>query len=498
LLRNTAVNGVAYAASALVTLALTPFLLRRLGTDEYGIWLLALSLTFSSGYLALADIGLPEAAVRFIAEARSVGDDDEVNRIASTTIAVFMALGLVIGAVIAALAPIFTHVFDVPSSLHHTAKVAFFLMSLEVVLELPVAALRAVIEGAQRYFILRAIDIAGRLLWGVLVVVVVVGGHGVVSLAVTLLITTVARAVATLVFARRAQPHLQLRPRFVTRATLRRTAGYGSLVGGLRLLSVIYSQMDRAIIGIIVGVTAVATYEVAFRVQSLATLALVMASSAVLPAAAYNAVRSDVAKQRELFLRGTKYAIALVVPVTVAAIIFARELIDTWVGSRFGDVTKATRLFLLFPLLASVNQVGVAMLLGLGEAKRVLRLQLVGVGTNLVLSLALAPHFGIEGVVTGTLVGGLVTWVPYVRLLLRTFEIDAVSWFRRVCSPNVPPVLAQVAFSLVLLHQLPAVHELWQVLLLYAASCSVSFVVFVFSGMTSRERRHVVSRFFGG
>ena len=54
LARNTFASGLASAWSAIVTLAMTPFLLHHLGVDSYGLWVLALGLTFSSGYLALA------------------------------------------------------------------------------------------------------------------------------------------------------------------------------------------------------------------------------------------------------------------------------------------------------------------------------------------------------------------------------------------------------------------------------------------------------------
>ncbi|MCU1358518.1 MAG: hypothetical protein JWM89_3936 [Acidimicrobiales bacterium] len=497
LLRNTLVNGLANASNALVTLALTPFLLHRLGAQEYGLWVLGLSLTFSNGYLAIADIGLPEAAVKFIAEARAKGSVQVISEVASTTIAVFAVAGLVIGLAIAALAPALVSLFGVKAEVAQTAKVLFALMALEILVELPVTAARTVIEGLQRYTWLRSLDVAGRVGWGVLAVIAIRGGHGVVSLAVTTLIVTVVRAAATFVVAHRVQPGLHLRPSLATRATLRRTLGYGSFVGGLRLLSVVYAQMDRAIIGIVISVTAVASYEVIFRVQSLTTLALVMASSAVLPAAAYNAARSDHQRQRELYLRGTKYAMAIVLPVCIAALLFAKLLIVTWVGAPYGKEALSARLFVLFPILSSTNQVGVAMLIGLGRVKRVLALQLLAVGINLLVSVALAKPLGIEGVVLGTLIGGTVTWVPYLRTLLEVFAVDLRSWLRRVVYPNVPGAVAQAAVGLATLRWLSGVDQLWEVLGLFGLSCAVNLGVFALLGMGGEERRHLTSRLVG-
>jgi len=256
--------------------------------------------------------------------------------------------------------------------------------------------------------------------------------------------------------------------------------------------------MDRAIIGIVLTVSAVSLYEVTFRIQSLATLAMVMASSAVLPAAAYNASRLDVEKQRELFLRGTKYAVALVLPITVAAMLYARILIIAWVGAKYASVAGETRLFLVFPLVGCLNQVGVAMLIGLGLVRRVLALQVVAVATNLVLSLVLARHFGIAGVILGTLVGNLAVWLPYVRLLLAAFDVSPGAWLRRIVLPNVPGAAAQLAVGVATYPWTSRVTALGPVGCIAVASCAVYAVTFAVTGLSTDERRHLVTRVIGG
>ena len=497
LLRNTLANGTASAWSALVTVALTPFLLDRFGAEQYGLWVLALGLTFSSGYFALADFGLTEAAVKFIAEARANGSAAAINAIASTTLAVFSVVGLIVGGAMWALAPRLVTWFGVSGHLAGTARALFALMALEVLLELPTTALRAVIEGIQRYVWLRAIDVLGRSLWAVLVVVAVLRGHGVVALGVITLIAAAVRSVATIVVAYRVTPGLHLRPRFVTRAVLRATLGFGSLVGGLRVLTVIYAQMDRVIIAIAISVTAVAGYEVVFRIQSLTTLALVMASSAVVPAAAYNATRGDHQRQRELFLRGTKYAMAISLPVCIAALLYARLLIVSWVGAKYATETAAARIFLLFPIFASVNQVGVAMLIGLGRVRRVLLLQVIAVGVNLGLSVTLAGPLGITGVVIGTCVGGFVVWLPYLHTLLTTFGVAMHDWWSRAIRPNVPGAVVQGGVGLLTLSWWSKIDSFWVVGMIFTASCALNVATFVLVGMDITEREHLWSRVRG-
>lgn len=489
LLRNTLVNGAASLTNAVLTVALTPFLLGHLGPAEYGVWLLALTLTFSSGYAALADLGLPEAAVRFIAEARANHDSKAISEIASTVIAFFVVVGVLAGVAIGGLAPLLVDVFDVDPALVEAARIVFALVGLGIVIDLPVAGLLSVIEGAQHYPWLRVIDVGGRLAWTAAVVVTVSAGRGVVALAVASVAVTAGKALLATVAAHRVQPGLRIRPTHVNRATLRRTLSYGSLLTVLRALSVVYAQMDRAIIGVVLTVAAVARYEIAFRIEAMAGLALVVASSAILPAAAYTAARGDTDKQRQLYLRGSKYAVALAVPFALGALVYARPLIVAWVGPDYEGMTGSARLFLVFPLAWSVHQVGIAMLVGLGHVKRVVQLQTVCVIVNLAASAVLVGDLGIQGVIVGTLLGFGVVWLPYLRLFLRTFELPWREWALHIVAPNLPGAAVQVAFGVLTLRLVASDQAAWLVALLFVACCGLSFLTFALVGLHRDELR---------
>jgi len=488
---NTMVNGLANVWSALITLALTPFLLTHLGRSGYGLWVLALGLTFTSGYLALADLGLTEASVKYVAEADARNDVEAMNRVASSTLVVFVVLGLLLGGTMWLTAPILVSWFSIPASLHEAAVLLFRLMGLEVLVELPTTALRAVIEGHQRYGWLRLIDIVGRVVWAGLIITVIAGGHGVVALATVTLAVAAARGLAAYAVAHRVAPGLRLRPHFVSRATLREVIALGSMVSGLRVLTVVYAQMDRMIIAAVLTVASVASYEVAFRMQSIATLVLVTASSAIVPAAAYNAMRGDQRRQRELYVRGTKYAMVMTLPVCIAGLLYARALMVGWVGETFSGDATAARLFLIFPLFASINQVGIAMMIGLGRVRRVLLYQVIGVGTNLALSIVLARPWGIRGVVAGTLIGGMVVWAPYLRLLLRTFDVRIGQLVRVAVVPVMIPAMIQIGVGLLTLPLVAQSSSLLVAGMWFATSCALFGAATMVFGLSRDERESV-------
>ena len=488
LIRNTVINGLANSLGALLTIALTPFFLQRLGAPQYGVWLLALTLTFSSGYVVLADLGLQEAVVRFVAEARAREDTETVSRVASSTLAVFLAVGTVAAVVVFLVAPLLVQLFHVPPGLQSSARVVFSMVAASIFIELPTAAFLSVIEGAQRYGWLRSIDVAGRIGWAAFSVAAVLVGGGVLWLAAALLATTLAQGIGAVAIARHVEPGLTVRSAMVDRTTLRRMFGYGWLVSTLRVASVVYAQMDRAIVGIALGVASVARYEVVYRIEAGATFALVTASSAVLPASAFNVARADSERQRELYIRGSRYAVAFAAPITLSALLYARPLISTWVGSSYADLTATAQLFLAFPLFWCVHVVGINMLVGQGKIGRLAVMQVSSVLVNLVLSIILVRPLGIAGVVTGTLVANALVFVPYLRLLLATFDCSLNAWLRRILFPNTAGAAAQLLFAWLTLGIAERSTQFWTVVAFCVASCAVSAVVFLSVGMSRSER----------
>jgi O-antigen/teichoic acid export membrane protein len=488
LVKNTSVNALAGVVSAVLTIVLTPYLLHRLGPSDYGIWLLATTLTLGSGYLAVADLGLPEATVKFIADARARNDGEAVNHIVSTTVALFAVSGVVLALAVVGLAGALSHVFKITDASRPLARQVFAIVGVQVCVDLPAAGLLAVVEGAQKYFAYRVVDVGARILWAISVVVAIATGHGVVALAVLSLVVAAVRCVAAYASAATVQRGLRVRLSLVRRRVLRDVAGFASTLVGMRLLSIVYWQMDRAIIGIALTAAAVARYEIAYRIHSTALFALSIMPSAVMPAAAHLGAESEADRLRVLYLRGTKYAVGLSLSVTLGALLFARWIIVAWVGADYESVTGAARLFLVYPAFASVHVIGLAILVGLGRMRRVLALNALAVAMNLVVSVVLAPRIGINGVIVGTLVGYVFIWFPYTRLFLDQFGVEAREWIRSILLPAVPGALLQVAVAAAILRWVPRPAGLGATAVLVALDIAVGLAGFALIGLGRDER----------
>src|SRR5450830_981421 len=94
---NMVVSLVGYAVPMLVNLVATPLLLRSLGPAAYGLQSLVAVII---GYLAVIDMGLDLPIIKYLAEDHAKGDTAAANRLLSTTLQIYTAIGLLGMAVI--------------------------------------------------------------------------------------------------------------------------------------------------------------------------------------------------------------------------------------------------------------------------------------------------------------------------------------------------------------------------------------------------------------
>jgi O-antigen/teichoic acid export membrane protein len=77
IITSTLINIVNLAFGFILSFVLTPLILRRMGTDQYGIWVF-LSIFSANGYFSLLDMGMQGSAVKYVAEYHARGEKDPI------------------------------------------------------------------------------------------------------------------------------------------------------------------------------------------------------------------------------------------------------------------------------------------------------------------------------------------------------------------------------------------------------------------------------------
>jgi O-antigen/teichoic acid export membrane protein len=178
---------------------------------------------------------------------------------------------------------------------------------------------------------------------------------------------------------------------------------------------VIYS-LDRVILAAYRSPAAVGLYEGAVRPHNVIRQLHGSLVLTVVPVASGYLAAEDQFRVRELLLRGTRYVLAIVAPVTVSLMVVSAPLLEVWLGERFRVAAPALAILASYWLVGGNTGVSGAMLVAAGRVRQLAWYAWLVAGVNFVLALVLTPLFGLEGV-------ALAISAPYIFLFPIFFKL---------------------------------------------------------------------------
>ncbi len=448
LVRNVLFSGAGNVWAMIVTLVALPVMLHGLGAVGFGTWALLETFSAGRGWLSIADLGFSTATRAEVSRRQSLEDQGGVSRTMTSSLVLLAATGALCGIAVAGIGPpVLPGLFHAPSTLHGQLVVAILALGIRVPFEMVSEGTFASLEGLQRIDLARVADACQRtmLIAGAAAAAVITSNLGVVeevSLAATVLGTGLALALLMKRQSLRAAPAW---------GEVRHLLRFGWAVGGTNIFSVVHRNMDRLIVGVILGPAPVSLVEIATQVQNGADAVLAATGSPVVPAAAWFAARHSAEQLRQLLYRGTKYVMLATTPFIVGAALLAGPLVNAWVSPRYSRASLLIPLAMLYMLMVAPLHVGSLILTGVGRARDVLRPFALATTVNLGASIVLVLLIGVAGAFLGTLVGTAILIVPVMRSVLHEVAGTAREFVSRCLAPALIPALLLVVTLVVVL-----------------------------------------------
>jgi O-antigen/teichoic acid export membrane protein len=330
--RNLASNYLAYGASILSGLILTPIIIGAIGQEAYGAWAFIISLTT---ILRILDLGITPTVVRFTAFHQGRSATAEVSALASASFVLYLLIGLVsivAGVVLAWLLP---SMLTLNPELTRPAQVATVIAVLTLGTQAPLGLFGSLMKGAQRFDVPNTGALVSIIAYALLVIAVLTRHATLPVLATIALVATFVRLAYPLFFVRRELPGLRLSRQGVTRSEVRGLLSFSWFAFlGHAAGKVVYSA-DVILIGTILGPRPVALYAVAARLFGLAAGVASTGTELLLPLQSELEGRDEHERQRELVVSGIRASMCVAVLLGFPLVILPSWILTAWLGSGF-------------------------------------------------------------------------------------------------------------------------------------------------------------------
>ncbi len=315
-----------------VSLVATPFVIRLLGAEGYGVYIL---IGLIPAYLGFADFGMSMASTKFGSEAYAEGDEDKEARIVRTAALIALLTSVPIAGLLMIFAGSIIGLFNVPAEYLSEATLALRLAAVTFVINILCGIFNTPQLARLRMDLNTFINASSRILGLIATPIVLYLGYGIVGAISVLLTASLLTLTGHLIVSHRLLPHL-IGATIETRILRTMSKFGGALVVGA-IAAALLVNAEKGMLAAVVSARDLAFYSVAFTLAGMITLFSGSMIQSLIPA--FSQLQTDEKKGqlKSIYSRGIRLSLVWVIPAMVLLALVAKPFFTIWAGPEFGE-----------------------------------------------------------------------------------------------------------------------------------------------------------------
>jgi O-antigen/teichoic acid export membrane protein len=429
--RNAIFNVVGFLYPAVLAIVITPVFLHYIGATAYGIY--ALAIAFVS-ILGLLEFGAGLALMKYMPEHIARGDNEAAVAIMRAGLAFYGLLALV-GASVSCVVGVFfiDSLFSVSQELASSARLAFVLGGVAFGLTVLMNVYGSVLGSLQRFDIATKISVAATSSATAVSVILLAAGLGLNGIMIGVVVRPALGLILYAGAARTELPEMRFTPKW-NAELLRPLVSLSTYIFIGNVSGVVLFQFDKFYLGVVSGVALVTFYVVPGALASRLHAAAGSITSVALPAASELFSRGDLLRVQVLYRRATWLTALFLVSVGTPAVLFAANILETWVGSAFErKSTETLQILIATYFVLGISAISYWITMAAGRPRSTVVFNLATASINVGAILLLVPSYGIVGAALAYLVSvitvpGFIWYVERRVLQLAHSPWPGIAW----------------------------------------------------------------------
>ncbi|MCP4400630.1 MAG: oligosaccharide flippase family protein [bacterium] len=403
LISNTVFSVIGLGVSRIIGFILTPYILFKLGQDNFGIWTIAGGLL---GFVTKADLGVATSYTKFISQFYAKEDYDTINKVINSGFVFYLGISLGLYSLVYLGGPSFFGWYLHGKEAHvvHEITSLFYYLLLLSMVSWSLNIFSAVLWGIQRSDIIQKIRMVMFVANAVCIFFFLELGLQLKGLLWAEVVTTVLYSSAYIIFAYKFVPQLTFNPFLFDLGVFRKMFGYGIHLQFSRMAKVAQMHFSKVCLPYFLPLSSVTLYELGNRISLSVRSVPLSLSPAIIPAASQLHALEDADALRRLYDRASKYMTLSVMYLPGFAFCMMPVILRSWLGEQvdvqsIGTIARILLVGYAFYLLSDIASVVV---LGMGHPEYLARASVVKLLVLSVLNLTLIPRFGVPAAAFAT------------------------------------------------------------------------------------------------
>ena len=480
------------AVSLISNLVLVPMYLFYLGKEEYGLWLVILSIV---SYLGFSNLGIAQSVANFVASTNAKNDYDNIKSIVATgfwiyVLIIILAMMITIGMVL--VVPLDDYL-NVPESLKHVVVPVLVISSAFFLLKLPLTIFNVTLRSLNLIYKEQLFLLLFTIIQSIGIVAVLWNDVGLVGLSVVYGFTGLLTGLVLYLHLNKIIPNFSVSRKFASKAMAKKLIVPGVYFFILQLAGILIWSTDNIIISVFSGVEHVARYAIAFKVFMMTIGIASVITASMLPSitAAYALDNNELLSN--LYTKALKLCFGLGFLATVIMVDIGPDLIIMWVGidNYVGDSTFYFLICLIF--ISILLWPSDAILVGTTQHQGYALMAVVEGFINLGLSIWWIQIWGLAGIAAATLTARLSTnswYMFYQSYVITGVGITAIA--RNVLKLFIAPI-SGVLITIFILNKIDLFG--WYKIIINTSAICFIFISLVYFLSLNRSERFEIKKF---
>lgn len=393
---GAALNYVIILLNVLLGLLYTPFMLRMLGQNEYGLYSLVASVI---AYLTVLDFGFGNAIIRYTAKFRAEGKLREQWEMFGLFLIVYSVIGLL--AFGAGLGLFFNvdALFDrtmTPEDISKAQTMMLFLV-INLAVTFPLSIFGSIISAYERFVFQRVTSIISTVLSTITIIALLFMGYKAIALVVVHTIANISILLLNFLY---CKFRLKIKIRFAKFdwKFVKEITVYSFWIFLNVIMDRVYWSTGQLILGAVSGTVAVAVFSVAILLEQMFMMFSGAISQVIMPRlVSMVATGKSNSEISDVFIKTGRIQCIILSLVFSGFIVFGRGFIDVWAGSNYGVSYIITLIFFGALFIPLIQNTGIAILQARNQLKFRSLLYLAISMVSLVLQVILGKCMGAVG-----------------------------------------------------------------------------------------------------
>lgn len=480
---------IALVSGSIVSLLLTPFIIRNIGPIEYGLYTLMGSLV---AYATLLDCGVGNAIVRYIASCRTNGDRDQESELVSLFLIINVILAFIALLVGMLVYSNLDQLFGSSLTIEELkiARVIFLILVFNYSVAYPLTTFQSIINGYENFIYTKSINIIKLLIRTFLVIGVLLFGFKAIALVIVDTVVSLIIGISNLYYAKFCL-HIPIVLRRFNWMLFTEISRYSFFVFICMIADVINWRVGQIFVGMYHGPLHAGVFSISLSlITFFMTIALAVNGLFVPKITRMVLSNESLDIIFDLFVRVSRIQWILVAYVFGGFLLYGREFLLLWLGYSFKEAWLPAVIIMVPLSIDLVQTVGTQIL----YAKNMHRFRglalLFSAVVNIIVCVFLVEPLGLIGAALATsmsyLIGNVLLVNGYYHFRV---GFNMVDYFSKVFKNTLPAFFAALSVGL-FTYRLAEVT--WLIFLIKCTIYSIAFALGMWvKGLNENEKIYI-------